>query len=122
MESKGTVYQMYMKYLVGFCLSILTTFIAYFLVVKEWAMGMTLVWFLGGLALMQLFVQLYYFLHLGEEKKPRLRTLAFWFMTIILAIIVGGSVWIMYHLNYNMVHFTPEQKDQYMQTQYNKGF
>lgn len=122
MESKQATQQLYMKYLIGFCLSVLTTFAAYFLVTKELASGATLLWFLAALALAQLFVQLYYFLHLGEEKKPRLRALAFWFMTIILTIIIGGSVWIMYHLNYNMMHFTPTQKDQYMQTQFNKGF
>lgn len=122
MDYNSTVHQMYMKYLVGFCLSIITTFAAYFLVVEEWATGIALVWFLAALALIQLFVQMYYFLHLGEDKKPHLRALAFWFMTIILAIIVGGSVWIMYHLNYNMMHYTPQQKEQYMGKQYDKGF
>jgi len=30
------------------------------------------------------------------------------------AILVGGSIWIMYHLNYNMMDMSPQEQSQYM--------
>lgn len=112
----------YRNYLIGFGLSLATTFLAYFMVVEEWTEGWTLLLLLGGLALSQMIVQLYFFLHLGEEMKPRLRAWSFAFMTIILLIIVGGSLWIMGHLNYNMMELSPSEKDHYMMGEKDKGF
>jgi cytochrome o ubiquinol oxidase operon protein cyoD len=122
MEYKSSAYQIYMKYLVGFTLSVLITFGSYFLVANKLADGYMLLIMLFILAFSQLFVQLLFFLHLGEEKKPRLRVQAFTFMFIILVIIVGGSIWVMHHLNYNMMNFTSEQKEHYMMIQRDKGF
>ncbi len=52
-----------------------------------------------GLAVAQLFVQLIYFLHLGQEKKPRWNVITFAFAAFIVLVLVGGTVWIMYHLD-----------------------
>lgn len=63
------------------------------------------------LAITQLVVQLIYFLHLGREEKPRLNLMVFSFMLMVVGIIVGGSLWIMSNLNYNM-HQNPYELDQ----------
>lgn len=112
----------YRNYFIGFGLSAAITFVAYFAVVEQWAEGWTLLILLGTLAFTQMIVQLYLFLHLGEEMKPRLRAWSFVFMSIILLIIVAGSLWIMGHLNYNMMEMTPTEKDHYMMGQKDKGF
>lgn len=57
-----------------------------------------------GLAVIQLFVQIIFFLHLGKESKPRLNLMAFLFMILVVVIVVFGSLWIMQNLDYNMQH------------------
>lgn len=110
------------KYIIGFVLSLLLTLAAYMIVVNGVLGGMMLLLALGGLALVQMAVQLIYFLHLGEEAGPRYKLASFGFMAVILLIIVVGSIWIMDNLNYNMMNMSPQQKTDYMKTQYDKGF
>lgn len=112
----------YRNYLLGFTLSLMTTLLAYFAVTREWFAGWVLLGALGVLALVQMLVQLYFFLHLGEELKPRLRAWAFVFMSVILLIVVGGSLWIMGHLDYNMMHMNKDEKTHYMMGEKDKGF
>jgi cytochrome o ubiquinol oxidase operon protein cyoD len=58
---------------------------------------------LAALAIIQLIIQLVFFFHLGREPKPRLNTVSFLFMLMVVGIIGFGSLWIMYNLNYNMM-------------------
>lgn len=109
------------RYTIGFVLSLLLTFAAYFDVRLHPNMN-TLLVVLGVLAVTQMAVQLVFFLHLGEEVRPRYRLASFGFMLLILVVVVTGSLWVMSHLNNNMMHMTPDQKTNYMTTQYNKGF
>ncbi|MEN9654615.1 MAG: cytochrome o ubiquinol oxidase protein CyoD [Chlamydiota bacterium] len=55
------------------------------------------------LAVIQTFVQLILFLHLGQEAKPKWNFMLFLFMALVLIIVVIGSLWIMYNLNYRMM-------------------
>lgn len=111
----------YTKYIIGFLLSLGLTLLAYAIVtlklLDSWAVGVLLV-----LAVAQMVVQLVYFLHLGEEVGPRLKLLSFVFMGVILLIIVVGSLWIMNHLNYNMMEMSPDEKESYMMGQKDKGY
>jgi len=90
-------------YIVGFILSIILTLTAFKVVddslLKGWGLTLTLVSF----AVVQLFVQLLFFLHLDKEKKPRQNLMAFAFMAMVLLIIVLGSLWIMDNLNYHVM-------------------
>lgn len=108
--------------MIGFVLSLAVTLLAYFAVVGEWLNGLWLLIALCGLALIQMVIQLVYFLHLGEEVRPRYRLASFLFMSGILLIIVVGSLWIMHHLNYNMMNMTPDEKSNYMLKEHDKGF
>lgn len=109
------------SYIIGFVLSLVLTLVAYFAVTEGWVSGTGLIALIMGLASIQFVVQLFFFLHLGNESKPRWQLAAFLFMFLVLVIIVGGSLWIMANLNYNMM-MTPEQMDEYMLKQSNKGF
>jgi cytochrome o ubiquinol oxidase operon protein cyoD len=109
-------------YSIGFLGSVVLTVIAFVCVQFKLLEGLELLLVIGGLAALQAVVQLYYFMHLGSEEKPRIKLITFLFMFIILLIIVGGSIWIMHHLNYNMMEMTPSEKDYYMNTQRDKGF
>ena len=109
------------SYIVGFICAIILTLIAYSLVVNHVLTGTLLVWTLMGLALVQVLVQLVFFLHFGRGKEAKWNSAAFYFMLIVLVILVIGSLWIMQNLNYNMM-MTPEQTDEYMLKQGSKGF
>lgn len=122
MAKKTAAASMRDKYIIGFVLSLIITITAYLLTVGSVYTGMTLYLIIGGLALVQMIVQLYYFLHMGEELKPRLRLLLFAYTSLMLLIVVVGSLWIMHHLNYNMMEMSPQEKTEYMTGQKDKGF
>lgn len=104
-------------YIVGFGLSLVTTLLAFGLVMGEVLEGAALVTVIIGLAFVQLIVQLAYFLHLGG-KAARLSRVAFTFMLGVVVIIVGGSLWIMANLDY---HMTPGEMEKHMLEQSQKG-
>lgn len=89
----------YRAYIIGFGLSLIFTLAAYFLVVEKWLRGNFLLVTLSSLALLQAITQFSYFLHLGEEKKPRWHQAFFASMILVLIILVIGSLWIMFDLN-----------------------
>ena len=89
-------------YLSGFGFSIFLTLDAYFVITKHLLTGPVAVAAIIALALIQLVVQLVFFLHLGRESKPRWNIVAFGFMLLVLLILVLGSLWIMNNLNYHM--------------------
>lgn len=110
-----------MSYALGFILAIILTMTAYFAVTQQWMTGGALVALIMALAAIQLAVQLVFFLHLGRQKGSHWNVAVFLFMILVLVIIVGGSLWIMDNLNYNM-QMTPEQMNEYMRKQSDKGF
>lgn len=108
----------YIPYFVGFLLSLILTIGAFAITILQRDSGgaaygeKTIIIGLAVLAVIQLIVQLLFFFHLGEEKKPRLNLVSFVFMLIVVGIIAFGSIWIMYNLNYNMM---PDNVEQYIQ-------
>ncbi|MFZ1301485.1 MAG: cytochrome o ubiquinol oxidase subunit IV [Candidatus Microsaccharimonas sp.] len=102
----------YISYIVGFGLSIVTTLMAYFFVVNELWPKETLIYVVMGIAVVQLVVQLVFFLHLGRGNRWKLLT--FIFAMLVVLIVVVGSLWIMQNLDYNMMHMSPDEMQQYM--------
>jgi cytochrome o ubiquinol oxidase operon protein cyoD len=94
------------SYIIGFILSIALTLIPYAIVVHHMLTGDALVIAVILLAVAQLFVQLVFFLHLSAAPEQRWNLLTFAFTVLILAILVIGSLWIMWNLNYNMMDHT----------------
>ena len=104
----------------GFILSLILTVIAYMAVTQHSLPGGALVAAIIGLAIAQVLVQLFFFLHLGQETMPRWKLAVLLFMLLILGILVFGSLWIMQNLNYNMM--SPEAMNVYMINQNSAGF
>jgi cytochrome o ubiquinol oxidase operon protein cyoD len=100
-------------YTLGYIVSIALTLIAYLLVVQHALPRAEILTCISVFAVLQFVAQLYFFLHLGEEVKPRYRLYMLLFMIVIVLIIVLGSVWIMNNLNYNM-QMSPDQLKTYM--------
>lgn len=118
--SSGMNKQQLMRYSLGFAGSVLLTVIAYLLVTATTLQGGILVASICILAVVQFFLQMVFFLHLGEEARPRWRLLSFIAMAGVLLLIVFGSIWIMNNLDYHMM--SPGQTDQHMKQESNKGF
>lgn len=97
---------------IGYVLSLVLTFAAYLSVTNNLFAGNILVLVLMGLAMVQLVVQLIFFLHLGSESKPRFNLIIFLFMLLVLLIIVIGSLWIMNNLDYHTM--SPKDTDSYL--------
>ena len=91
------------SYVIGFISSLLLTMLSFSLVVFKLLSGHVLVYTLIALAVVQAIVQLIFFLHIGQEAKPRWETMAFAFTVLVLLIIVVGSLWIMNDLNERMM-------------------
>jgi cytochrome o ubiquinol oxidase operon protein cyoD len=104
----------YKSYIIGFLSSIALTLAAYSAVTKQLLSDTGLLSIILALAVVQLIVQLFFFLHLGARGEKRSQ-LGIFISTIgLVLIIVVGSIWIMNHLNYSM---TPMQINQYIQNQ-----
>lgn len=101
-------------YVTGYLLSIYLTMAAYLLVTNHAFDNFFMVILLVTLALLQFFVQLYYFLHLNADRQSRWRLFVFGLMIMVVGILVAGSIWIMNNLNYRM---TPQQMNNYMTSQ-----
>lgn len=92
------------SYLIGITTCILLTLLSFFIVMKEILSGTALRIVLVLLGLIQTWVQLVLFLHLGKESKSaRDNLLIFLFMLLILVTIVGGSLWILFSLDYRVM-------------------
>lgn len=99
----------------GFVLSVVLTLLAFWVVTAKLYSPAFTVGIIVTLAIIQLFVQLIFFLHLGDETKPRWRLVTLGFGIGVVVIVVFGSLWIMNHLNYNMMQ--DHNTEQYMERQ-----
>lgn len=83
------------SYTLGFLLSVLLTF-GSFLVAPS--LGPFALFAIVSAALVQLFLQLVFFLHLGHEQGPQWNLGILVFTAIIIGILMGGTLWIMTNL------------------------
>lgn len=99
-------------YIIGLVLALLLTFISFGLAWMHvdkmnhahlFSPG-ALMFVLMIFALIQLFVQVVCFLRLNGSKEGRWELMPFLFVLFVAFIIAGGSIWIMWSLNYNMMH------------------
>ena len=110
------------SYIIGFVLSLVLTLTAAGLVWVHISSGHTVLSHaflypaLLALAIIQLFVQLIFFMHLAGESGSRSQLAVLVSTVGIILIIVAGSIWIMGHLNYNMMA-SPSEMNAYMQSQ-----
>lgn len=89
-------------YVTGFILSLVFTAIPYYLMVTHAVKGSWLVGTILVFAILQMLVQIIFFLHLGRD--PKLYWQVGFFVATVGAVfvVVVGSIWIMGHLHHNM--------------------
>ena len=101
-------------YLTGFCLSVVLTAIPFWLVMAKVlpTSGITALVVLG-FATVQIVVHMVYFLHMNTRVEGGWSLLALLFTGVLVMIMLSGSIWVMYHLNTNMmpVHDMTEMRN-----------
>lgn len=90
------------SYIIGFILSLIFTIIPYYLVVNKTFAGSTLLVIILGIAVLQMAIQLLFFLHLGRGPKPLYNVVFFFATAGVIVITVGASLFIMDNLYRNM--------------------
>jgi cytochrome o ubiquinol oxidase subunit IV len=118
---KASAKRIFISYTLGLLLSVLLTLATYAVVRSEVTGGVLLSIVLGILAISQAIVQLFFFLHITHENRPRWNLYALLAFLIILIIMVTGSIWVMNAMNYHMMPSAEEMK-QFMREQNKKGF
>ena len=91
------------SYATGFVLAVVLTVIPFGLVIYGGLSRPAVIDVIIGAAVVQVLVHLHYFLHVNASSKARWNILALLFTTLIMTLIVGGSIWIMSHLHYRLM-------------------
>jgi len=102
-DASGAAHGSVTSYLVGFVLSVILTAIPFALVMSHAAPATILIPSVIGIGVIQIVVHLVCFLHMNTRSSQLWNNAAFAFAVIIVGILVVGSLWIMYHLNMNMM-------------------
>lgn len=97
-------------YITGFLLAAALTAVPFWLVMSHPLGSPGLTGFVVmGLAMVQVVVHMVYFLHMNSRSEGGWTLLALLFTILLVAIVLSGSLWVMYHLDANMMPMTPEQ-------------
>jgi cytochrome o ubiquinol oxidase operon protein cyoD len=91
------------SYTIGFALSMLLTLASFGVVMTGHVPHSMRLTFIVALAVVQLLVQLVYFLHLGSAPDQRNNTAIFICTGLLIVIVVAGSLWVMHNANVNMM-------------------
>ena len=92
------------SYVTGFVLSVILTAIPFGLVMsgaianKSVVAGICMVF-----AIVQIVVHMIYFLHMNTKSENGWTLMALIFTVVLVGITIAGSLWVMYHMNVNMM-------------------
>ena len=96
----------YKPVILGLILSIVLAFAMYRVADRSHLTGSLFTISVFGLAFLQAVIQLVLFLQVGLESKPHWVSISLIFTVVVILIVIGGSVWIMNNLNYNLMPMT----------------
>ena len=90
-------------YMIGFLLSVVLTAIPFWLVMTGALPAAATGLIITAFAVVQIVVHMVFFLHMNHKSEGGWNMLALIFTIVVVVIAVAGSVWVMYHLNVNMM-------------------
>ena len=97
-------------YLIGFALAAVLTAIPFWIVIydvfRNPKVGAVVILIF---AFVQIVVHMVYFLHMNTKSEGGWTVLALIFTSVLVVITLSGSLWVMEHLDYNMMPMSPEQ-------------
>lgn len=97
-------------YVTGFVLSVILTAIPFWLVMgnvieDKLVTGVVIL----ALAMVQIVVHMIYFLHMNTRSEGGWTFLSLMFTLTLVVIALAGSIWVMYHLDQNMMPMSPHE-------------
>ena len=98
------------SYMTGFVLSVILTAIPFWLVMGN-VLDDTLLTgiVIMALAAVQIVVHMIYFLHMNTKSEGGWTFLALLFTLTLVVITLVGSIWVMYHMDQNMMPMSPHE-------------
>jgi cytochrome o ubiquinol oxidase operon protein cyoD len=99
LESHGS----FKDYTIGFILSVILTAIPFWMVMTHQLAPETTKFVILGFAAVQVVVHMIYFLHMNSKSEGGWNMMAMILTAILLFIVLSGSIWVMYHMNVNMM-------------------
>lgn len=99
------------SYLIGFFLSVVLTAIPFWLVMANPLSNQATALVIMAFAVVQIVVHMIFFLHMNRRAEGGWSLMALLFTIVIVGIALSGSLWVMYHMNANMMP-TPQVMEQ----------
>jgi cytochrome o ubiquinol oxidase subunit IV len=100
------------EYVTGFVLSVILTAIPFWLVMNNvFAKSSTTAIVILAFAAVQIVVHMVYFLHMNARSQGGWNMLSLIFTVILVVITLSGSLWVMFHLNANMMPMPMNMSD-----------
>ncbi|AXV18055.1 cytochrome o ubiquinol oxidase subunit IV (plasmid) [Neorhizobium sp. SOG26] len=97
------------SYMIGFVLSVILTAIPFWLVMGGvFDSKLATAFMVMALGVVQIVVHMIYFLHMNPRSEGGWTLMALIFTLVLVGITLAGSLWVMHHLNANMMPMTPE--------------
>ena len=90
-------------YLIGFVLSVILTAIPFWLVMRGALSTQATALVIMAFAAVQVVVHMVFFLHMNRRAEGGWSMMALIFTVIVVVIALSGSLWVMYHMNLNMM-------------------
>jgi cytochrome o ubiquinol oxidase operon protein cyoD len=106
MNAHGT----FRTYVTGFVLAVILTAIPFWLVmgnVLDDTLKTSIV--IMGLAAVQIVVHMIYFLHMNTKSEGGWTFIALVFTLTLVVVTLVGSIWVMYHMDQNMMPMSPHE-------------
>ena len=91
------------EYVVGLILSIVLTVVPFGIIMLDLMSGTPAMIVILVCAVAQVLVQLVFFLHMNTSSEQLWNNTSAVFVVVLVTILIIGSVWIMAHLNHNML-------------------
>jgi cytochrome o ubiquinol oxidase subunit IV len=103
-DDHGADHGSYKTYAIGFVLSVVLTAIPFWMVMDNVFTKPSVAAFVILIfAAVQIVVHMVYFLHMNSRSEGGWSMLALIFTVVLVVIVLSGSIWVMYHLNHNMM-------------------
>ena len=97
-------------YVTGFVLSVILTAIPFWLVMGKVIPSTTAtIIVILALAMVQIYVHMVFFLHMTSKAEGGWTWMSLIFTLVLVVIALSGSLWVMFHLNHNLMPPTAEQ-------------
>ncbi len=103
-HSDGGTHLTLRGYVTGFVAAVILTALPFWFVMgKTFASSTVTAAVILAFAAVQIVVHMVYFLHMNAKSEGGWNLLALLFTVMLVVIALSGSLWVMYHLNHNMM-------------------